>query len=181
MKEVSNQFDLITTLSFYPLLQMTEIPQDVDSDSRGIKRVRQACSNCRWATKMTIHVFGSLNHNICNRKKKVRCSGERPSCSFCTRLNQECHYLRENWEGDRGSYAGGPVNFFDVCAFHSGAVATEEDVPSNDSTIGWLAGKSRKPRSKTLRVGSAQQVRSRWVHWFSIETKLELIAIFQPW
>ncbi|KAI1615945.1 fungal-specific transcription factor domain-containing protein [Exophiala viscosa] len=59
---------------------MSEDSKDADTErSRGIKRVRQACSNCR--------------------RKKVRCSGERPSCSFCTRLDQECHYLRENvWD-----------------------------------------------------------------------------------
>ena len=34
------------------------------------------------------------------RRKKVRCSGERPTCSYCDRLNQDCHYLEEgNWIG----------------------------------------------------------------------------------
>ncbi len=37
-------------------------------------RVRQACNPCR--------------------RKKVRCPGERPSCGFCTRLNQPCSYTR---------------------------------------------------------------------------------------
>lgn len=26
------------------------------------------------------------------RRKKVRCSGERPVCEFCARLNQQCSY-----------------------------------------------------------------------------------------
>ncbi|WPG99240.1 fungal-specific transcription factor domain-containing protein [Acrodontium crateriforme] len=39
---------------------------------RGVKRYRQACLNCR--------------------RKKVRCHAERPSCSFCARLGQECIY-----------------------------------------------------------------------------------------
>ncbi|CBX93629.1 hypothetical protein IAQ61_008295 [Plenodomus lingam] len=36
------------------------------------KRVRQACANCR--------------------RKKTRCSGERPVCAFCARLGQTCRY-----------------------------------------------------------------------------------------
>ena len=39
-------------------------------DGPETKRARQACQNCR--------------------RKKVRCSGERPSCAFCTRLKQSC-------------------------------------------------------------------------------------------
>ncbi|UPK97317.1 hypothetical protein LCI18_008252 [Fusarium solani-melongenae] len=41
-------------------------------DDRPLKRVRQACQNCR--------------------RKKTRCSGERPICAFCARLQQDCHY-----------------------------------------------------------------------------------------
>lgn len=37
------------------------------------KRVRQACLNCR--------------------KKKVRCSGEKPVCDLCGRLAQTCRYV----------------------------------------------------------------------------------------
>ncbi|KAH8803718.1 fungal-specific transcription factor domain-containing protein [Xylogone sp. PMI_703] len=36
------------------------------------KRIRLACLNCR--------------------RKKTRCSGERPACAFCARLRQDCHY-----------------------------------------------------------------------------------------
>ena len=43
---------------------------------RAAKRARQACLNCR--------------------RKKTRCSGETPICSFCARLNQPCV-----WETDR--------------------------------------------------------------------------------
>jgi hypothetical protein len=39
-------------------------------------RVRQACDPCR--------------------RKKVKCPGEKPSCSFCTRLNQQCSYARNS-------------------------------------------------------------------------------------
>ncbi|KAL1966035.1 hypothetical protein VTN77DRAFT_4975 [Rasamsonia byssochlamydoides] len=37
-----------------------------------IKRIRQACTNCR--------------------QKKTKCSGERPTCSHCQRNNRPCHY-----------------------------------------------------------------------------------------
>lgn len=56
-------------------------------------------------TKCSIHI-----HPLCiwlkemDRRKKVRCSGERPACSFCERLNQECHYLEENsWMSGEGA------------------------------------------------------------------------------
>ncbi|KAI7776897.1 hypothetical protein LA080_004324 [Diaporthe eres] len=39
---------------------------------RQAKRIRQACQNCR--------------------RKKTRCSGERPICAFCARLQQVCIY-----------------------------------------------------------------------------------------
>ncbi|KIX97672.1 uncharacterized protein Z520_06450 [Fonsecaea multimorphosa CBS 102226] len=44
-------------------------------DRREAKRARQACLNCR--------------------RKKTRCSGEKPVCAFCARLNQRC-----TWDGD---------------------------------------------------------------------------------
>ncbi|KAF2635184.1 hypothetical protein P280DRAFT_473935 [Massarina eburnea CBS 473.64] len=42
---------------------------------RPIKRIRQACQNCR--------------------RKKARCTGERPECAFCIRLSQPCTYSEE--------------------------------------------------------------------------------------
>ncbi|KAJ9606277.1 hypothetical protein H2200_009238 [Cladophialophora chaetospira] len=44
-------------------------------DRREAKRARQACLNCR--------------------RKKTRCSGEKPVCSFCARLSQHC-----TWDGE---------------------------------------------------------------------------------
>ncbi|KAK4505483.1 hypothetical protein PRZ48_003446 [Zasmidium cellare] len=41
-------------------------------DRREPKRARQACLNCR--------------------RKKARCSGEKPVCAFCARLNQPCEW-----------------------------------------------------------------------------------------
>ncbi|KAF2709368.1 hypothetical protein K504DRAFT_431849 [Pleomassaria siparia CBS 279.74] len=45
------------------------------SSERPAKRVRQACQPCR--------------------RKKARCSGEKPVCSHCSRLRQACHYADE--------------------------------------------------------------------------------------
>lgn len=42
------------------------------SDRREPKRARQACLNCR--------------------RKKARCSGEKPVCAFCARLKQACEW-----------------------------------------------------------------------------------------
>ncbi|PQK12445.1 hypothetical protein BB8028_0003g10620 [Beauveria bassiana] len=41
-------------------------------DQQQAKRIRLACLNCR--------------------RKKARCPGERPVCSFCSRLSQDCRY-----------------------------------------------------------------------------------------
>ncbi|KAL2071963.1 hypothetical protein VTL71DRAFT_11306 [Oculimacula yallundae] len=54
---------------------MSEANDNSDQDSGGEsrrKRTRQACVNCR--------------------RKKVRCSGEKPICNFCSRLSQPCIY-----------------------------------------------------------------------------------------
>lgn len=45
-------------------------------DRREAKRARQACLNCR--------------------RKKTRCSGEKPVCAFCARLNQRCTWGQGN-------------------------------------------------------------------------------------
>ncbi|KAI8943402.1 hypothetical protein NX059_001414 [Plenodomus lindquistii] len=52
------------------------------------KRVRQACANCR--------------------RKKTRCSGERPICAFCARLGQPCHYTDDFYPDPAASGYLGP-------------------------------------------------------------------------
>ncbi|KAL3421545.1 hypothetical protein PVAG01_07991 [Phlyctema vagabunda] len=44
---------------------------------RPTKRARQACEPCR--------------------RKKSRCPGEKPTCSFCARLKQACKYSEDEW------------------------------------------------------------------------------------
>lgn len=45
------------------------------SYERPAKRIRQACEQCR--------------------RKKSKCSGEKPVCSTCWRLDQQCYYHGE--------------------------------------------------------------------------------------
>ncbi|KAI9040583.1 Zn(II)2Cys6 transcription factor [Aspergillus affinis] len=47
----------------------------MDEDERPTKRIKRACETCR--------------------RKKSRCSGERPVCSNCTRLGHHCEYAAE--------------------------------------------------------------------------------------
>ncbi|CAJ0542659.1 Ff.00g001890.m01.CDS01 [Fusarium sp. VM40] len=54
---------------------MSSSHDDSDGPESRRKRIRQACLNCR--------------------KKKVRCTGEKPVCSFCQRLNQDCEYAED--------------------------------------------------------------------------------------
>ncbi|KAG4412802.1 hypothetical protein IFR04_014065 [Cadophora malorum] len=49
-------------------------PGPAPNEYRGIKRSQQACLNCR--------------------RKKAKCSGQRPVCGFCRRLNQVCEWTR---------------------------------------------------------------------------------------
>ena len=78
-------FDPVATLSLspdpsrsYSLSEMPPIrgkPSPVESPGimpQGIKRSRQACDPCR--------------------RKKSRCTGEKPVCATCRRLKQECSY-----------------------------------------------------------------------------------------
>jgi hypothetical protein len=54
---------------------MSSTHDDSDGPESRRKRIRQACLNCR--------------------KKKVRCTGEKPVCSFCLRLKQDCEYAED--------------------------------------------------------------------------------------
>ena len=60
-------------LSEMPPIRQTTSPQEVTGIMpQGIKRSRQACDTCR--------------------RKKSRCTGEKPVCATCKRLKQECSY-----------------------------------------------------------------------------------------
>ncbi|KAL6916893.1 hypothetical protein FSST1_008388 [Fusarium sambucinum] len=54
---------------------MSDSQDDSDGTESRRKRIRQACLNCR--------------------RKKVRCTGEKPTCSFCVRLSQRCLYAED--------------------------------------------------------------------------------------
>ncbi|KAI3559142.1 hypothetical protein CABS03_07461 [Colletotrichum abscissum] len=57
--------------SLYPL-GLLDVSLVVMDDARYAKRARQACEPCR--------------------RKKSKCPGERPTCSYCERLGQQCVY-----------------------------------------------------------------------------------------
>jgi hypothetical protein len=61
-----------------------------------MKRARQACENCRYLWMLfRATIWISLTQN---RRKKSKCSGEKPECSFCVRLKQKCVYARHHRE-----------------------------------------------------------------------------------
>lgn len=64
-----------------------------------IKRIRQACANCRYGTLASLTIqcpfvhlrlTGALSPNC--RRKKTKCSGERPICFHCRRNRLACVY-----------------------------------------------------------------------------------------
>ncbi|KAK7728480.1 hypothetical protein SLS57_002368 [Botryosphaeria dothidea] len=59
-------------------------------DHRPAKRIRQACEPCR--------------------RKKSRCPGERPNCSHCSRLGQNCYYATDHPAANDDSTAAGSTN-----------------------------------------------------------------------
>lgn len=59
------------------------------SSERPAKRVRQACEPCRQVYLYPSHVLVKLTGLS---RKKSKCPGDRPICSHCSRLRQECFY-----------------------------------------------------------------------------------------
>lgn len=39
-----------------------------------------------------VHLFNNFESDHFSRRKKTRCPGEKPVCSFCERLRQKCVY-----------------------------------------------------------------------------------------
>lgn len=74
------------------------------SEHRGIKRSAQACLNCR--------------------RKKAKCSGERPVCSYCKRLAQDCR-----WTPTQAANTVTP----DPLSIHSGSDASSTNVNVDES------------------------------------------------
>ncbi|KAK2474349.1 hypothetical protein H9L39_14309 [Fusarium oxysporum f. sp. albedinis] len=68
---------------------MSDSHDDSDGPESRRKRIRQACLNCR--------------------KKKVRCTGEKPICQFCNRLGQPCVYAEDGRSLRRTSLAVQPA------------------------------------------------------------------------
>ncbi|WXC60069.1 hypothetical protein SNK03_005923 [Fusarium graminearum] len=64
---------------------MSDSQYDSDGTENRRKRIPQACLNCR--------------------RKKVRCTGEKPTCGFCARLSQRCLYVEDRRNLKRPSSA----------------------------------------------------------------------------
>ncbi|KAJ4212789.1 hypothetical protein NW759_011429 [Fusarium solani] len=60
------------------------------SGSGGIRRIRQACTSCR--------------------QRKTKCSGDRPRCMNCRRVNRSCHY--ESYSATMAAMAANPLAAF---------------------------------------------------------------------
>jgi hypothetical protein len=64
-------------------------------NSGSIKRIRQACANCRYARIVLppdLRFQLMLYHPSKFRRKKTKCSGERPVCFHCRRNRLTCIY-----------------------------------------------------------------------------------------
>lgn len=59
------------------------------SDS-AIRRIRQACIVCRYASSALFSPPRPLTR--ADSRKKIRCSGDRPTCAYCRRVGRDCRY-----------------------------------------------------------------------------------------
>lgn len=50
-----------------------------------------------------MHLFNDFGADHLSRRKKTRCPGEKPICSFCERLHQKCVYTGSAEIIDEGS------------------------------------------------------------------------------
>ena len=60
--------------------------------SGGIRRIRQACANCRYYDPQTRVLCFTRWQSARFRRKKTKCSGERPICVHCRRNRLSCVY-----------------------------------------------------------------------------------------
>ncbi|KAH6961816.1 fungal-specific transcription factor domain-containing protein [Ilyonectria sp. MPI-CAGE-AT-0026] len=86
-----------------------------DDYYRFSKRTRQACINCR--------------------RKKVRCSGDRPTCTYCARLHQKCFYENTSKAEALDPTSGLPSSFpkATACPMSSPATKSKDEVLSSSS------------------------------------------------
>ena len=76
---------------------VSKIPYDARME-RPRKRIRQACEPCRYVHRLML--TSALQTDILSSRKKAKCLGERPSCSLCRRLDQECTYAPHRGRAD---------------------------------------------------------------------------------
>lgn len=87
----------------------------------GIRRIRQACTRCRSVhvpsqSSPVLHLQRALRSVSCqpcslippsSSQRKTKCSGDRPRCVNCTRVNRSCHY--ESYSSTMAAMAGNPL------------------------------------------------------------------------
>ncbi|KAJ4178131.1 hypothetical protein NW755_013407 [Fusarium falciforme] len=79
-----------TTTSSAAWQESTRPQAPPSSGSGGIRRIRQACTSCR--------------------QRKTKCSGDRPRCMNCRRVNRSCHY--ESYSATMAAMAANPLAAF---------------------------------------------------------------------
>lgn len=90
---------------------------------RNYRRVSQACSNCR--------------------RKKTRCPGERPACSHCVRLRQNCEYLdnqrdRQAWLGSKSRLEDRVAQLEEMILNKSQGLSQQNETPES-TTASYLS------------------------------------------
>ncbi|KAL2004684.1 hypothetical protein VTN00DRAFT_3212 [Thermoascus crustaceus] len=98
-----------------------------------IRRTRQACTNCR--------------------RKKTRCSGERPTCSHCRRKNRVCLYKPYPETGSDNQQASLPSSLLN----HSDVL---QRISTLESKLAELSGRAREER---IGSSSPEDITSRTV------------------
>lgn len=82
-----------------------------------IRRINQACLNCRCVCQ-TSQIRPVIDDHL--RRKKARCTGERPKCSSCKRLMTACHYLHNDSRKRRPTVSSDMVLMLVFCSLYPG-------------------------------------------------------------
>ncbi|KAF4465222.1 hypothetical protein FALBO_7937 [Fusarium albosuccineum] len=103
-----------TTASSWPEPTASTRPQP-PPPSGGIRRIRQACTSCRYELPVFSDsplslVVPCIWHASSLRQRKTKCSGDRPRCMNCRRVNRSCHY--EAYSATMAAMAANPLAAF---------------------------------------------------------------------
>jgi len=121
------------------------------------KRPKQACKNCRY-----VHEYSSRASLISySRRKKARCPGERPACSFCNRLRQICEYdelpvHREQTRASSGQAKA--VGLCCTCALDANTCAVKAGRPRGTAGVQAERPNEHNPRVSSINFGARMQL-----------------------